>query len=101
MSLSLTKRKVQKLRAENERLKKELDELRKQVPSKRFAVIMMNDDDLKSVQNSHLSDMNRILKKNISCLFKTAQQEIQRKDAAIATFQAQYVHRYTGGSRVC
>ena len=43
------------------------------------------------LQIAQLQDVNRILKKNISCLFKTAQEEIQRKDAQISSFQAKFV----------
>ncbi len=35
----------------------------------------------------HQKEVAQILKKNISCLFKTAQMELQRKDSQIALYR--------------
>ena len=40
-----------------------------------------------SAQVSELSEQNNALRKNISCLFKTARLELARKSAAITTLE--------------
>ena len=44
-------------------------------------------------QNQSLKDQNLILKKNISSLYLTAREEIQRKDAQIKSLQQKEVKK--------
>ena len=48
-----------------------------------------------SLQNVELSSQNVALRRNISCLFKTAKLELNRKDAAICSLEKRYTHTHT------
>lgn len=73
-------------------LEKERDQLRAKVSQLEKKVRMPSVRDgsghrLIELQNELLSKQNEVLKRNISCIFKTAQTEIQRKDERIAELQ--------------
>ena len=44
-----------------------------------------------------MKQQNTALKMNISCLYKTARSELERKEAMIERLMARYVHVYVSG----